>query len=197
MQHRWWREAGEEPSLWSKCRLWHRHPEQYRRYRSYDKLELHELLTLRRFQALEFLHLDCSLEGLSISIDLLQSVLTHGPALKKLTLEFGGWEQLEYLCDSADQVASILVKFEELDLSEDEDLEVAFTYTRAARAVMGGLLKALTEEGAKLKVLTLLGLQMFVEPYYFESIDKLRQAGVKVNVIGDNIIWPEHWGDRL
>ena len=106
--------------------------------------------------------------------------------LRKLTVEFGAWEEcskVEFLCE-LDQVASILVKFEELDLSKDED--VSFTH-----AVMGALLKALSEEGSKLKILTIFSLEMFVPyvgPYFTESVDKLRQAGVTVDVI-----WSEHW----
>ena len=99
--------------------------------------------------------------------------------LRKLTVEFGAWEEcskVEFLWE--------LVKFEELDLSKDED--VSFTH-----AVMGALLKALPEEGSKLKILTIFSLEMFVPyvgPYFTESVDKLRQAGVTVDVI-----WSEHW----
>ena len=57
MQQRWWREVGEEPSLWAKFGLWHFHlPDSH--FTDKYEAELHEVLTLRRFQALEFLHLE-------------------------------------------------------------------------------------------------------------------------------------------
>ena len=179
---------GEEPSLWAKFRLWHYHVPNSPFREEYEP-ELHEVLTLRRFQALEFLHIASSKERLSISIDLLEYVLIQCPVLRKLKLEFGAWEEcLKF--EEIDQVALILVKFEELDLSEDED--IAFTHVGLAPAVMRALLKALPEEGSKLKVLTIFGLEMFMElgPYFDEAVDKLRQAGVKVDVILSG-----HWCD--
>ena len=73
------------------------------------------------------------------------------------------------------------------------DEDVSFTHASLAPAVMGALLsaQALPEECSKLKILTIFSLEMFVPyvgPYFTESVDRLRQAGVKVDVI-----WSEHW----
>ena len=118
--------------MWAKFRLWHYHVPNSP-FRDEYEPELHEVLTLRRFQALEFLHLAGSKERLSISIDLLEYVLIQCPALRKLTLEFGAWKEcLKF--EEIDQVAAMHVKFEELDMSKDED--IAFTHAGPAPVVM-------------------------------------------------------------
>ena len=108
---RWWREVGEKPSLWAKLKL---------QFEAGHEQTLHQVLALGRLQALEYLSLNrCEYTEHSCTrvIGLLKSAVDHCPMLRGLSLDFG----LLVLFNKPDKlarVAAMLVKFEEIDLTE-------------------------------------------------------------------------------
>ena len=189
---------GEQPSLWAKLKL---HFEDETHYEIWDPEEeeekeevpdkkkpllhqvltlphldcalqhlltlLHQVLTLRRLQSLESLSL-CSYGQ---PVYLLQTVVDYCPKLQKLSVDFDVWGFQE-----AEQapVAKILVKFEEIVLTEDF---IYFDNKRAKRALRA-ILRALPGESSKLKILTLPG----DEKKHTAALAEAREAGVTVNM---------------
>ena len=141
---RWWRQVGEKPSLWAKLKL---------QFEAGQEQTLHQVLALGRLQALEYLSLNCwefSEQSCTRVIGLLQSAVDHCPTLRVLSLDFG----LVVLVNKPDKlarVAAMLVKFEEIDLTEGFLLRKE----EHAQALLGAILRALSEEGSRLKILTL------------------------------------------
>ena len=179
---RQWRDVGEKPSLWAKLQLYFGPGdlEDGDGDEDGDEVEdedvgpaLHQVLTLRRLQDLQSLHLCCWDETqLTLeTVHLLQTVVGCCPKLRKIALEF------EFIPVSEEEltgVAEVLVKFEEIDLTQGFILkgkERTKDYLRA-------ILTALPGEGSKLKILTLHGNKRNLSADLAEA----RGVGLKVKV---------------
>ena len=157
-----WRDAGEHPSLWGKLQLYFEGP------RDPEEGELHQLLTLRRFQSLQSLHLCCWDQ----TLHLLQTVLDCCPNLRKLALAF---EFIPITDDELTGVAELLVKFEEVDLSEGFILKGKERVKEYLRAILTALKPG---ESSKLKMLRLHGSKSKLAADLVEA----RERGLKVKV---------------
>ena len=94
---------GEQPSLWAKLELF---------FEGHDvDVELHQVLALRRLQSLQSLYLCCW----DRTRHLLQTVLDGCPNLRKLDLAM---DFIPIPDDELTGIAEMLVKFEEIDLTE-------------------------------------------------------------------------------
>ena len=159
---------GEQPSLWAKLEL--RFEEDQPEFEEEEDPEkpllhqvltllplalallhllvltlFHQVLTLRRLQSLESLSLCCWDQPMH----LLQIVVDYCPNLQKLSLDFDVWGGLPE--EDLARVAEILVKFEEIDLSEGF---IPFG-NKCVKATMRAILRALPGESSKLKILTM------------------------------------------
>ena len=151
---------------------------------------LHQVLTIRRLQALEFLHLGCPINfalfnyaRLAKFLGLLQNVLDDCPRLQKLSLDFGvWWHNADHagLTGELARVAAMLVKFQEIDLTDGSFWMVRRRsgINKEARAILAAILTALSEEGSKLKVLTLPGDKI----EHLAAITRVQEKGVTVNM---------------
>ena len=149
---------------------------------------LHQVLTIRRLQALEFLHLGCSLNlalfnyaRLAKYLGLLQNVLDDCPRLQKLSLDFGVWGHIADhpgLTGKLARVAAMLVKFQEIGFTGS----LWGLRTKEARAILAAILTALSGEGSRLRVLTLPG----DEEEHASVLAGVRGEGVTVNMSPDD-----------
>ena len=130
---------------------------------------LRQVLTLRRLQSLESLSL--SLSYGEQPVHLLQTVVDHCPKLPKLSVDFDVWDLTEA---ELAQVAEILVKFQEIDLTED----FIPHGNERARVILMAILRALPGESSKLKILTLHG----DKKNHTAALAEARDAGVTVNM---------------
>ena len=155
---------------------------------------LHQVLTIRRLQALEFLHLGCPINfalfnyaRLAKYLGLLQNVLDDCPRLQKLSLDFGvWWHNADHpgLTGKLARVAAMLVKFQEIDLTGGSLWMVRrrSCLNKEARAILAAILTALSGEGSRLRVLTLPG----DEEEHASVLAGVRGEGVTVNMSPDD-----------
>jgi len=140
---RWWRKMGEDPCLWAKFKL------QIPLALPCPCHGLQDVLSLGRLQSLEYFHLKMDLDKVTHHV---QIILSH-PSIRKLSLMMlsikVAWFEMSE--EEKAKLAALLVKFEEVDLTESP----CFHWRPNALGLLRSLIPASAVGDSKLKKLSI------------------------------------------